>query len=104
MCSSDLSLECSMRQLHNEVIASPNDGGLVGARHAITNYVMISDTILRSLAPTQLRPMTDNHKMMCGCAICNTSKYMQESLNARRRKKIKKHKRESREFTWKRKI
>ena len=59
---------------------------LVGARHAITNDVIISDTMLRSLVPTQLRPMTDNHKMMCGCAICNTSKYIQESLNAWRRK------------------
>ena len=71
-----------MRQLHNEIIASPDDGGLLGARHAETNDVIISDTMLSSLAPTQLRPMKDNHKMMCGCAICNTSKYMQESLNA----------------------
>ena len=78
-----------MRQLHNELIASPDDGGLVGARHAISNYVINSDTMLRSLAPPQLRPMTDNHKMMCGCAICNTSKYMQESLNAWRRKQLK---------------
>ena len=72
-----LLLEFSMRQLHNELIASPDDGGLVGARHAVTNDVIISDTMLRSLGPPQLRPMTDNHKMMCGCAICNTSKYMQ---------------------------
>ena len=78
-------LECSMRQLHNELSASPDDGVLVGARHAITNDVIISDTMLRSLGPPQLRPMTYNHKMMCGCAICNTSKYMQESLNAWRR-------------------
>ena len=63
-----LLLECSMRQLHNEIIASPDDGGLVGARNAITNDVIISDTMLRSLAPPQLRPMTDNHKNMCGCA------------------------------------
>ena len=42
-----LLLECSMRQFHNEVIASPDDGGLVRARHAITNYVIISDTMLR---------------------------------------------------------
>ena len=77
-----LLLECSMQQLHNELIASPDYGGLVGYRHAITNDVIISDTMLRSLAPSQLRPMTNNHKMMCGCAICNTSKYMQESLNA----------------------
>ena len=84
-----LLLECSMRKLHNELIASTDDGGLIGARHAITNDVIISDTILRSLAPHQLRQMTDNHKMMCGCAICNTSKYMQESLNAWRRKQLK---------------
>ena len=76
-----LLLECSMQQLENELIASHDNGGLVGARHAITNDVIISDTMLFSLAPPQLRPMTDNHKMMCGCAICNTSKYMQESLN-----------------------
>ena len=77
-----LLLECSMRQLQNELIASPQDEGLVGSRHTIKNDVIISDTMLRYLAPPQLRPMTDNHKMMCGCAICNTSKYMQESLNA----------------------
>ena len=92
-----------MRHLHNELIASPDDGVLVGARHAITNDVIISDTMLRSLAPPQLRPMTDNQKMMCGCDICNTSKYMQESLNAWRRKQLKNHEIESREFTWKRK-
>ena len=65
-----------MRQLHNELISSPDDGSLVGARHAITNDVIISDTMIRSLAPPQLRPMTDNQKIMCGCAICKTSKYM----------------------------
>ena len=75
-----------MRQLHNELIASPDDGGLLGARHAETNYVIISDTMLCSLGSPQLRPMTDNHKMICGCAICNTSKYIQESLNAWRHK------------------
>ena len=54
-----LLFKCSMRQLHNELIASPDDGGLVGARHAETNDVIISDTIFRSLAPPQLRPMAD---------------------------------------------
>ena len=84
-----LLLECSMRQLHNELIDSLDDGGLVGARHVITNYVIISDTMLRYLVPPKLRLMTDNQKMMCGCAICNTSKYMQESLNAWRRRQLK---------------
>ena len=34
-----LLLGCSMQQLHNELIASPDDGVLVGARHAIINDV-----------------------------------------------------------------
>ena len=70
-------LGCSMRQLKNELIASPNYGGLLGSRHANTNDVIISDTILCSLEPPQLRTMTDHHKMMCGCSICNTSNYFQ---------------------------
>ena len=53
-------LECSMRQLHNELIASPDDGCLLGVRRAIKIDVIISDTMLRSLAPPQLCPMTDN--------------------------------------------
>ena len=57
-----LLLKCSMRQLHNELIDSPYDGGLLGARHAETNDVIISDKMLRSLAPPQLCPMTDNQK------------------------------------------
>ena len=70
-----LLLECSMQQLHNDIIASPDEGGLIGSIHTDTNYVIISDTMLHSLAHPQLRPMIDHHKMMCGCAICNTSKY-----------------------------
>ena len=78
-----------MQQQHNELIASPDDGGLLGARHTDTNDVIISDTMLRSLAPPKLRSMTNNHKMMCGCAICNISKYFQELLNSWRRKQLK---------------
>ena len=68
-------LVCSMRKLNNELIASPDDGGLLGARHTNKNEVIIRDTMLCSLAPPELRPMTDNHKIMCGCASCVTSNY-----------------------------
>ena len=37
-------------------------GGLLGSRHSDTNDVIISDTMLRSLAPPQLRPMIDHKK------------------------------------------
>ena len=49
-----------MREIHNEIIASPDYGGLLGSRHADTNDVIISDKTLRYLAPNQLRPMTDH--------------------------------------------
>ena len=45
--------------------------------------------MLRSRSPPQLRPMADHYKMMCGCVICNTSKYFQEFLNSWRRKQLK---------------
>ena len=67
----NLLLECFMRYLHNDLVDSTYDVSLLGSRHANTNDVIISDTML-SYAPPQLRPIKDNHKMMCGCAICNT--------------------------------
>ena len=75
---SKILLECSMQHLHNELINLTDNGGLLGDRHTDTNDFIISDTMLRSLSTPQLRPMTDHQKMMCGCAICNTSKYFQE--------------------------
>ena len=81
-----LLLKCSMRQLRNELIASPDDGGLLVARYSDTNYLISSVTMLRSLAPPELRPMTDHQKMMCGCAIL---KCCHEQLNALRRKQLK---------------
>ena len=78
-----------MWHFQNDLIASPYDGSLLGFRHASINYVIISDTILSYLAPPQLRPMTDNHKMMFSCAICNTSKYFKELLDAWRQKQLK---------------
>ena len=78
-----------MQQFHNELIASPDDGGLLGTIHANTHDVITSDTMLRSLSPPQLRPIKYNHKIMCSCAICNTSKYFQKSFNACRRKQLK---------------
>ena len=73
-----LLLELSMLQLHNELITSPYYGGLLGARHADTNDVIIIETMLCSLSPPQLRPMTDNQKIMCSCVIFNTSKYLKD--------------------------
>ena len=69
----NLLLKCSMQQLHNELITSPDDDRLIGTRHDDTNDVISSDTILRSLLPPQLCPMKYHQNIICGCAICNTS-------------------------------
>ena len=79
-----------MKHLNNELIDSPDDRGLLGSRHSDTNDVIISYIMLRYLAPNQLLPVTDHHKMMCGCAICNTSNHLQKTLNAWQCKKLKK--------------
>ena len=41
------------------------------------------------MAPPQLSPMIDHNKIMCCCAICNTSNYFQESLTTCWRKQLK---------------
>ena len=58
-----LLLECSMRQFHNEIIASPDDGVLLGDIHADTDNELNIDTMLSSLALPPLRPMTDHQKL-----------------------------------------
>ena len=63
-------------------IASTKRRSCGEAIHTNTNDVIIIDTILFSLAPPQLHPMTDYHKIIFGSSIYNTSKYFQESLDA----------------------
>ena len=75
-----LLLECYILQLHNELITSSDDGSVLRARHYYTNKVIISDTMLFSLEPPQLLPMTYHHKMMCGCEIFNTSKILLKTV------------------------
>ena len=83
-----LLLEFFVQHFHNELISSPDVVGLLGSRHANKNYVIISYTMLSSLSPPQLCPITYHRKIICGCSICNTLKYFQESLNAWRRKQL----------------
>ena len=42
-----LLLECSTQQLQNELIVSPDDEGLLVARHVNKNDVIVSDAMLR---------------------------------------------------------
>ena len=47
-----LSLQVSVRELHNSLVSDPNDGGLKDARYE-DGKIIISDSTLRSLLPPQ---------------------------------------------------
>ena len=76
-----LLLEISVRELHNDLLDTPENGGLAEARDESGN-ILISDTALRYLLPPQLRRMTASHKQMCGCEKCLSIRSLQQSLNA----------------------
>ena len=81
-----LLLEIPVRELHNDLIELPppegRGGGLPEARDE-SGKIVISETALRSLVAAMkiLKPMTQRHKMMCGCEICIVIDQMQRSLN-----------------------
>ena len=61
-----LLLQVSVREIHNSLVSDPNDVGLKDARDE-DGKIIISDSILRSLLPPQLKQMPARYKIMCGC-------------------------------------
>ena len=61
-----LLLQVSVRELHNSLVSDPNDGGLKDSRHE-DGKIIISDSMLHSLLPPQLKKMSARYKIMCGC-------------------------------------
>ena len=68
-----LLLQVSVRELHNILVGDPNDGGIKDARDE-DGKIIISDSILRSLLPHQLKQMSARYKVMCGCECCISAK------------------------------
>ena len=61
-----LLLQVSVRKMHNSLISDPTDGGLKDARDEDDN-IIISDSILSLLLPSQLKQIPERYKVMCGC-------------------------------------
>ena len=61
-----LLLQVSVRELHNRLLIDPNDGSITDARDEDDN-IIISDSTLRSLLPTQFMHMSEQYKVMCDC-------------------------------------
>ena len=67
-----LLLQVSVRKLHNSMASTPEEGGLKEARDA-ENNIIISDSNLRNILPTQLKNINSRYKVMCGCGYCISS-------------------------------
>lgn len=87
-----LLLEIPIRELHNMMICTQEEGGLPEARD-VNNKVIISDTMLRNILRSdlpQLRKITDRHKQMCGCHTCISINGFLKTLNAWRYRHLRK--------------
>ena len=72
-------LQVSVREMHNSLVSDPNDGVIKNSRDEDDN-IIISDSTLRSLLPPQLKQMSAQYKVMCGCECCISTKIMHFSL------------------------
>ena len=61
------------------MVSPPEEGGLKQAMHAYNN-IIISDSTLYYILPPQLKNMTSQYKVMCGCECCISAKRMHPSL------------------------
>jgi len=64
-----LLLMVSVRELHNDMSKPVNEGGFEDTYDA-NRKLLISDTMLCSLLPKELKRMTERRKQMCGCETC----------------------------------
>ena len=57
------------------MISTPKEGGLKEERDSEDNIIII-DSTLRNILPTQLMNMTSRYKIMCGCECYISAKSM----------------------------
>ena len=74
-----LLLQVTIRELHNSIIISPEEGGLKEARCS-DNNISISGSTLRSILPPQLNNISSWYKFMCGCECRIFAKNIHSSL------------------------
>jgi hypothetical protein len=90
-------LQISVRELHNDLLKPVEEGGFEFA-YTEDGKVLISDTMLRSLLPKEMRRMTERHKQMCGCETCIIGRGLLQSLKAYRTRVLRKMKKAARDM------
>ena len=68
-----------VRELHNQMASLPEESGLKEVRYA-DNNIIISDSTLQNILPTQLKNMTSRYRVMCWGECFVSTKSMHSSL------------------------
>ena len=61
------------------MVIPPEEGGPKEARYS-ENNIMIRDSTLCSIIPPQLKNMSAQYKVMCGCECCISEKHIRSLL------------------------
>ena len=64
----NLLVQITTRELHNDLMKTLSDGGILKSRSE-SGDVIISETILRQLKPSQVKIMSNFHIVMCRCEL-----------------------------------
>ena len=78
---SELLFQVYVRELHNILMITPGEFGMKEARDE-KNNIIISDSTLRNILPSQQKNTTLQYKVMyvCVCECCISAKTMNSSL------------------------
>ena len=68
-----------VRELHNSLVSDPNYGGLKDYTDE-ENNIIISDSTLRTLLPSQLKKISARYKVVCGCECSISDKILHLSF------------------------
>ena len=81
-------LQIPIRKLHAHMIKPQEEGGL---KEVIDDNgkVIVSESSLRKILPRNIKPMSKQKRVLCGCEACITADLLQLSLNAWQQKHLK---------------
>ena len=74
-----LLLQVSIREPHNSLVSDTNYGGINNVREKDDN-IIISDSTLCTLLPPQLKTISAQYKVMCGCEFFVSTKIIHSSF------------------------
>ena len=76
---SKLLFQILVREIHNIMVSPPEEGGLKESKYA-ENNIIIQDSILCNTLRPQLKKITAQSRLMCGCERCIYEKNMHSYL------------------------